>query len=149
MNGADGFSRTLHRSTSPAAASGRWLTPKASATSGRWSRVPANTYGTPRSAGPTSSPRTITARPTTSPGWKGRSPRLCAHWKSATKGEYVVAWDAWTRHSRRLESRTVSDLGSEERLDVQDDIDLVREDDLGTVGGQAEGDAEVAAADRS
>src|SRR5581483_4028662 len=34
-------------------------------------------------------------------------------------------------------------------LDVQDDVDLVRQDDLGAVGGQAEGDAEVAAADRS
>src|SRR6266571_213180 len=83
MNGAAGFSPTPRRSTSPAAATGRWPTPKASAISERLSRVPANTYGTPRSAGPTSSRRTITARPTTSPGWSGRSPRPCARWKSA------------------------------------------------------------------
>jgi len=83
----DGFSRTLRRSTSPAAASGRCPTPKAFATSGRWSRVPANTYGTPRSAGPTRSPRTTTARPTTSPGWSGRSPRPCARWNSAAACE--------------------------------------------------------------
>jgi hypothetical protein len=37
----------------------------------------------------------------------------------------------------------------EERLNVENNVDLVREDDLGAVGGQAEGDAEVAAADRS
>src|SRR6185437_13523773 len=39
--------------------------------------------------------------------------------------------------------------GSEECLNVQADVDLVREDNLGAVGGQAEGDAEIAAADRS
>ena len=68
---------------------GRWPTPKASDISGRWSRVPANTYGTLRSGGPTSSRRTITARPTTSPGWSGRSPRPCARWKSAAAGERI------------------------------------------------------------
>lgn len=49
----------------------------------------ANTYGTPRSAGPTSSPRTITATPTASPGWNGLSPRPCARWKNATAGERI------------------------------------------------------------
>ena len=57
------------------------------AISERLSRVPANTYGTLRSGGPTSSRRTITARPTTSPGWSGRSPRPCARWKSAAAGD--------------------------------------------------------------
>jgi hypothetical protein len=50
-------------------------------------RVPANTYGTRPSAGPTSSRRTITARLTTSPGWSGRSPRPCARCTIAAVGE--------------------------------------------------------------
>src|SRR6202035_4018448 len=29
------------------------------------------------------------ARPTTSPGWSGRSPRPCARWKSAAVGERI------------------------------------------------------------
>src|ERR1022692_3876087 len=89
MNGAAGFSPTPRRSTSPAAATGRWPTPKASATSVPSSRVPANTYGTLRSGGPTSSRRTITARPTTSPGWSGRSPRPCERWKLAAASERI------------------------------------------------------------
>jgi len=45
--------------------------------------------GTPRPAGPASSPRTITARPATSPGWSARSPRRCARWKSTAIAEQV------------------------------------------------------------
>src|SRR5215472_10872902 len=44
-------------------------------------------YGTPRSGGPTGSPRTITARPTTSPGWSGHSTRPCARWTSAAASD--------------------------------------------------------------
>src|SRR5580704_526614 len=46
--------------------------------------------GTPRSGGPTGSRRTITARPTTSPGWSGRSPRPCARLKNAAAGERIT-----------------------------------------------------------
>jgi hypothetical protein len=83
----DEWGRPVFAHTSPVyvACGGDWTMtdPKASATSARWSRVPASTYGTPRSAGLTGSRRTITARRTTWPGWSGRSPRPCAPWKSA------------------------------------------------------------------
>ena len=82
-SGAAGSSRTPRRSTSPAAATGRWPTPRASAISERWSTGPATTCGTPRCAGPTSSRPTTTARPTTSRGWSGRSTRPCARSTSA------------------------------------------------------------------
>ena len=45
--------------------------------------------GTLRSGGPTSSRRTITVRPTTSPGWSGRSPSPYARCKSAAMTERI------------------------------------------------------------
>ena len=89
----DEWGRRVFAHTSPVyvACGSDWTMtpPKASAISGPSSRVPATTYGTLRSAGPTSSPRTIMARVTTSPGWSGRSPRPCARWKSAAASERI------------------------------------------------------------
>jgi len=76
-----------------------------SAISGPWSRVPANTYATPRSGGPTSSRPTITGRPTTSPGWSGRSPRPLARTGRARARPRVsesVATRAEALSTRRL-----------------------------------------------
>ena len=80
----------LRRFTSPAAASGTMNRPRrhplyANAGRGCPRRRAAHCgLGGPRPA----RRRTTAARPTTSPGWSGRSPRRCARWTSAAADEH-------------------------------------------------------------